>query len=246
MALTTRTNSLRIEFWNIDPKSKDCDALFRRSLKKEVVDVLSGFSDSTEYKHAPCKGLKIVQTSTYHKFIVPDHMTDSIFNVIKSDSIKQQQHLKDSVAFASVEVSVQLDSPIVNLARAHMKVDSISELMVVDSLAEFKAAVRLFKDQINLKDRKGLLDTKLECVSFLLEKKIRSNKEVLAYLSLLQNFCIHRQDLYRAVKVILPDEQKATCMAYFKKARDECSKIQYLIEKIEIASEPIKDFKVNK
>ena len=99
MALTCHSKSIRIEFWNIEPKDRSCDSLFRVSLIKEVSDLISTFCDSVRYNYTPYKGdIQVQSIRKPNGRAFSDSALDKIFSGIKTDSLSRYDSIKaDSV-----------------------------------------------------------------------------------------------------------------------------------------------------
>jgi hypothetical protein len=238
MALTSNTDSVKIEFWNINPKSKECGALFRLSLEKEIADLVSSFIDSIKYTHIPNRGFgesQVQRTRKIDLLIKPDRVTDSIFEAVRNDSIAKQR-VKDSIAAIPVEPGDRNEEPARNLAAAQMAADSLLAIMENDSITLRPMEPALFKGQLTCK---GKIDVpvRIECLQFLLTKKLRSAVDVLKYLTALQKYCLDKAELLKVVRLTLPDEDKYKAMKAYRRALEDCTKVQGLSERISLSKE---------
>jgi hypothetical protein len=238
MVLTARTDSLKIEFWNIEPKSRECGALYRKSLKKEIADVILDFVDSTKYTHVPYRGFGDPQSHVQRKVnqaAQPDHVIDSIFGIVGRDSI-QQQRAKDSLASLPVQDSVQAGTPVKNLAAAQMTADSIAAIVDADSTALHPMETIIFKGQLTCRGKIDV-DKRVECLQFLLSNKLRPARDALRYLTALEKYCVDKCDMIRAARATLPDEEKFRAVACLRHAQDDCNKVQGLSARISLSKE---------
>jgi hypothetical protein len=238
MTMTAKTDSVRIEFWNINPKSKDCGALFRRSLKKEIAEFIATFMDSAKYVHVPYKGFGDPQSKPERKtdrITRTDHFTDSIFGIVRTDSIAQQR-AKDSIASIPVEADVEPDEPDKNIAAAQMAADSVAAIVEKDSAALRPIEVSIFKGQLSCR---GKIDVaaRIECLQFLISHKLRSAPDVLRYLTSLQKYCNDKCEMIRTARATLPDEDKFRAVGAYRHAQDDCTKVQGLSERITLSKE---------
>ena len=110
-------------------------------------------------------------------------------------------------------------------------VDSISAIVDRDSILELSAAMVFYKKQLQLK--KYQLDTRLECLEFLLANKCRTKAQATAYLVVLKRYCDDRQAMYYAARRTVPDNQKHLAVAYMHKAQADCGRVQVMIERLE-------------
>jgi hypothetical protein len=219
LILTSCTNSLKIGF--ADLKSRDCGYLWRVSISKELVRLVSTLPDSiaTVVSKAPHMSRGVDCSKSI----------DSIFEAIKLDSIR----VADSVASATKSVSVpDTDTTTVNLAAPQMALDSIILLVSVDSVEERKQASVIFKRQLNLNDKKLSFETKIACLEFLIARKLRPLDLMERYLVVLKKLCSDKQAMYWAARVVVLPEQKYKCFRYLKCAQEECGTVQRLIDKI--------------
>ena len=238
MVLTARTDSAKIEFWNIEPKSKECGALYRKSLKKEIADLILNFVDSTKYTHVPYKGFGDPQSQVQQKgdqVVKSDHVMDSIFGIVRKDSIAQQR-VKDSIASLPVQEDVRPEPAPKNLAAAQMTADSIAAIVEADSTALHPIEMGIFKGQLTCRGKIDV-DQRLECLQFLLSRKQRSAPDVLRYLTSLQKYCNDKCEMIMAARATLPDDQKFRAVASYRHARDDCKKVQGLSARISLSKE---------
>lgn len=238
MVLTAKTDSIRVEFWNIDPKSKECGALYRKSLKKEIADLISDFMDSTKYTHIPNRGFGESQTLVQppkKQSAKSDHVTDSIFGMIERDSIAKQR-AKDSLASISEENKDLTGPQVKNFAAAQMAADSTAAVVEADSTALHPVEMDIFKGQLKCS---GKIDVgkRVDCLWFLLSNKLRSPADVIKYLALLQKYCNDKCEMIRVARMTLPDEDKFRAAAAFRRAREDCANVQGLSVRILLSKE---------
>jgi hypothetical protein len=237
MALTSHSTSMKIEFWNIDPKSKDCDALFRQSLLNKVIDLLSDFSDSTKYVHVPCKGF--VQTQIHPllpiAYIQSMDSIDKLFAKVKADSARTTDsinHREDSITTANV-ASRQIEIVLLDTVAVQRVVDSLSRIFDADSIAIRHCDLVMFKGQPSISCHGKIdIDTRLQCLKFLLDNKLRTILDVQKYLTLLQKYCNDKADMIRAVIPIVSDNLKYKAVAVYHHAQDSSAKVQNFGSKI--------------
>jgi hypothetical protein len=228
MTLTAFSKSIKIEFWNIDYKKKDCDKGFRKSLEIEVVNLIRNFVDSTLYIHKPCRGLQVKHIVQHELFIdssIQDY--DSIFECVKKDSIIQ--YSKDSLNAILSAIKVEpTEAPKINIDSANKVLDSLERVVDADSVSLYHEELSFFKTghttQISCKG-KIEIGVRLECVDFLLSKKLRSPAEISKYLIILYKFCIDKSHEIQAVIVTWPDEQKWKAVSVYHRAQEVCGVI---------------------
>ena len=226
MSLTALSKSIKIEFWNIDYKKKDCDKGFRKSLEIEVANLIRDFVDSTLYIHKPSRGLQVIPVVP-RRVIVLDSSTqnriDSIFGYIKKDSIAQ--HSKDSLdaVLSAIKIEPTKTSKI-NIDSANKVLDSLEKVVDADSVSLHYEELSFFKRQLSCKGKIDV-DTRLECIDFLLSNKLRSPVEVSKYLIMLYKFCVDKSHMIEAVVVTLPDEQKWKAVSAYHRAQEVCGVI---------------------
>jgi hypothetical protein len=215
LILTSCTNALKIAY--ADLKSRDCAALWRISIQKELVHMIAAIPDSVATVARPAPHIS--------RGLVITRGIDSIFAKIKEDSIAQAR--ADSIA-AIPKVVIRDTEPIVNLAAACIATDSISLIVERDSIAENKQAAVIFKGQLNLKVDVSL-DTKLECLTFLCAHKLRTTDQVETYLVCLKKLYDDKRLLYYAARETVPENKRYLCVLYYKKMQKECSKVQNMM-----------------
>ena len=140
---------------------------------------------------------------------------------IKADSIKQA----DSTRQLNSTSKVVDDSVTMPTVEAKKAVDSIAEIFVKDSIIERQQAMVIFKKQLNL-NKSISVQTKLECIEFLVINDLRTPVQVETYLACLSKLCQDKQNLFYAARLTVTQDQKYLCVLYFKKARDDCSKVE--------------------
>ena len=151
---------------------------------------------------------------------------DSSWAVVRQDSI--------NAAVKPVQVADVQDVPTVEQQPAphdRFLVDSIGAIVDRDSALELSAAAVFFKKQLTLK--KFDLDTRLECLEFLLAKQLRTKSQAVTYLSVLKQYCDDRQAMYYAARRTVPDSKKYLAGAYMHKSQENCGRVQSFIERIE-------------
>jgi hypothetical protein len=229
MALTSFSKSIKVEFWNINPKLKDCDRLYRKSLEGEVVNLIRGFVDSTKYIHRPCTGYSSSMKKSSRIPLDTSHRdVDSIFDYVKKDSIVQ--HGKDSIdGLKNTVVSVVVEVSKTNIDSANRVLDSLERVVDADSVSLYHEELSFFKNHISCKGRIDV-GTRLECIDFFLgnnplSKRLRSAAEVSKYLVMLYKFCVDKSQMIGAVIVTLPDEQKWKAVSAYHRAKEVCGLI---------------------
>jgi hypothetical protein len=239
MGLISFSKSIKIEFWNIDYKKKDCDKIFRKSLENEVASLTRSFVDSTLYIHKPCRGLQVA--SVPHRFFTdsfPQNEIDSVFECVKKDSII---HFKDSLN-AVTSITQTPETPKIDLDSARRVLDSLSIIVDIDSVSLYHAELSFFKTghttQISCK---GKIDIgiRLECVNFLLSNKLRSSVEISKYLIMLYKFCIDKSHMIKAVIVTLQDDQKWKAVSAYHRAQEVCGLICQKQKELDYSSVPV-------
>ncbi len=244
LILTSSSNSLKIGYGDL--KSRDCGALWRVSIQKELVSMISLLPDSTPSPAAPAS--YVSRGVDYTKGV------DSIFEKIRADSIARadsvlQAQVKDSIAgLTSIgpdEDTNSVDDETVSPAD-QAATDSIGAVVSRDSIVERKQAWLMFKGQPNLEKKKVDIETKLECIVFLLSNKMRKPECALTYLESLRKLSFDLESLYYAARKTVPPEEKYLCVLYYKKQQTECGKVQDLIEKIEDAHAEMPEPVVNR
>ncbi|HUI92669.1 MAG TPA: hypothetical protein VLX68_10515 [Chitinivibrionales bacterium] len=239
MVLTSRSNSLKIAFENIRSHAKDCQAGFRNSLKTELAHLVSALPDSITWSGKlgyPSRGLGYTGfTDEPAKKI---SATDSIFAAIKADSAR----LADSIArmFSRADSIVRADSPAhskieaapVDTLALQREVDSIVAVVGADSSDIEHRDQVIFKYQPILQDNDKTVGAKLECLQDLLARKKRKTAAVVEYLRALQKLCLDKQSFYYTVRKTIAAEEKAENMRNFKKAQENGTKVQAMLDKL--------------
>ena len=224
MSLTVFSKSIKIEFWNIDYKKKDCDKGFRKSLETEVTNLIRDFVDSTLYIHKPSKGLQVIHI-IQRRILLDSSIQnyDSIFECAKKDSIVQCS--KDSLDAVLSSIKIEpTEAPKIDIDSANRVLDSLEKIVDADSVSLYHEELSFFKKQISCKGRIDV-DTRLECVDFFLSNKLRSSVEISKYLIMLYKFCTDKSHMIKAVTVTLPDEEKYKAVAAYHRAQEVCGGI---------------------
>lgn len=238
MALTSRSKSLRIEFWNIDPKAKDCDAGFRKSIIKGLTDLISSFGDSTKYVHVPCKGLVIEHAVIVRHDTHLDSVTDRLFAAVKADSVRRADSIAHAPFVADSLVKVMMAARpkievVIDTVVTQRVVDSISKVIDADSVSIHRKDLVMFKGQPMISCRGKInIPIRLECLDFLVAHKLRTNKDVLQYLNVLQKYCNDRMNLIQAELPIVPDDLKYKAVATLHHCQEVSGEIQNAVGKI--------------
>jgi hypothetical protein len=224
MNLTPLSKSIKIEFWNIDYKKKDCDKGFRKSLETEVANLIRGFIDSTLYIHKPSRGLQV-------KHVVPrvildsttQNSIDSVFEYIKNDSLVQ--HSKDSLnaVFSAIKVE-PTEAPKINIDSANKVLDSIEKIVDADSISLYHFESSFFKNQLSYKGKIDV-NTRLECVDFFLSKNLRPLIKVSEYLILLYKFCTDKSHMIKAEVALCDEDQKWKAVSAYHRTQEICGLI---------------------
>jgi len=220
LILTSCSGCLKIGF--ADLKYRACGALWRSSITKELISKISALPDSI--------ATPVVAVAHLSRGIDYTSSVDSIFEAIHKDSLAQAKRISDSLASVAVAVSSKTTTDSQDMGRAQRTADSLQVLVTVDSSVELDQARKIFKSQLTLKGKIDL-STKLECLDFMLSHKLRTEEQAKAYLTTLKQLYSDRQALYYAVRVIVPDAQKYLCVLYYKKAMEDCGRIQVLLER---------------
>jgi hypothetical protein len=224
MDLIIFSKSIKIEFWNIDYKKKDCDKGFRKSLETEVINLIRSFVDSTLYIHKPSRGLQvkhIVQLRIVFDSSAQNY--DSIFECVKKDSIVQ--HSKDSLDAILSAIKIEpMETPKINMDSANKVLDSLEKVVDADSVSLYHEELSFFKKQPISKE-KIEVDNRLKCVDFLLDNKLRSSAEISKYLIMLYKFCIDKSHMIQAVIITFPDKQKWKVVSAYHRAQEVCGLI---------------------
>jgi hypothetical protein len=236
VGLTCHSQSLKIEFWNIDPKQRSCDSLFRISMIKEIAETLSNFCDSTKYSHKPYMGFGDPLARTPQK-IAPvsshlDTVTERMFASMRADSIRQADSVARAIVRADSLAKADSEKPkievvITDSGAVQRDVDSISKLVSLDSITIHRRDPVIFKGQTAVSFKGKIdIDTRLECLQFLLDHKLRTSSDVAAYVILLQKYCNDKADMIRTEIPIVPDWLKYRAAAAFHHAQDVAAKVQ--------------------
>ena len=244
MAITSHSTSLKIEFWNIEPKSKDCDKIFRQSLIKGVIDLLAGFSDSMQYIHVPCKGFVQAQQSKVLSFnsSQSSDSLDKLFAQIAIDSVRVVDSItRKANAIASEKLAArQIEVIIIDTITAQRDVDSISRLVDADSILIRHKDIVMFKGQPTVSSHGKIdVDTRIQCLGFLLQNKLRPISDVQNYLILLQKYCNDKADMIRAMIPLVPDSLKYKCAAVYHHVQTISTKVQEFASKIVLSKESL-------
>ena len=81
-------------------------------------------------------------------------------------------------------------------------------------------------------DRKLSVETRTECIAFLVVKKLRRDEDVVDYLEKLLRYNLDKVTLYRIMHPIVPSEDQYLCAAYLRKTKTESAKIQAIIDRL--------------
>jgi hypothetical protein len=231
LILTSCSNSLKIGF--ADLKSRDCGALWRISIEKELVHLISLLPDSVPSPSNPVAAVHIYRGLGYPGIV------DSIFDAIRADSIAHADslfhaHISDSIAaLGRIASAVDADSAAGIFAAAHREIDSIGIVVHKDSVEEQNLAAIIFKGQPVLKGKNVTTDAKLDCLVFFLSNKLRTVEQVKAYLVCLEKLCNDQMALYYAARKVVSPEQKYLCVLYYKKLQGDYGKVQAMLYKLE-------------
>ena len=222
LILTSCSGSLKIGFADI--KHKECGALWRGSITKELISRIAVLPDSV--------ATPIVAVAHVNRGVDYTSSVDSIFEAIHKDSLAQARKVLDSLASVAkvVVAKTTTDSSQEGLSGAQRVADSLQVSVSVDSSAELEQARRIFKSQLTFKGKVSL-STRLECLDFLLAHKLRSPDQAKAYLVTLHQLYSDKQALYYAARVTVLDDQKYLCVLYYKKAMEDCGRIQVQLDK---------------
>jgi hypothetical protein len=230
LIITTFTNSLKIGF--ADLKSKDCGALWRVSIEKELVHAISLLPDSVA-SPTVSPATHVARGLGYTKGI------DSIFDAIRADSIARSDsifhaHVVDSIAALSRK-DTEPDSAAARAETAseRARTDSLEVVVHNDSIEEQKRAEVIFRGQPILKGKKVTTDSKLDCILFFLSNRLRTSEQVKTYLNSLEKLCSDEMSLYFAARNVVSPDQKYLCMLYYKKMQSDYGKVQVMIARVE-------------
>jgi hypothetical protein len=238
MLLTSRTDSLRIAFENIKLHSKECRAGLRNLMKAEIVNKVSNLPDSIRWAanmKPPSRGLGYPEEQGGKPNL--DSATERIFAAMKADSIR----IADSIAhlFSRYDSLARADSiaqlkiaAVLDTVALHKEIDSIAAVVNADSATIHRLDLVLFKNQPILKDKNLSDETRLDCLEFLLAKKLRSAPAVTEYLTSLKKYCNDKQSLYYAVRRTLAEADKYPCTLKFKEAQNDRARAQALLDRL--------------
>jgi hypothetical protein len=223
LIITSYSGCLKIGLADIESR-QDCGALQRVSIQKELVRVVEQLPDSvatvSKFPHIS-KGVGDSGYLSTFDVALEKIRIDSLHKV---DSVRVFDSISRVVGVGVVSDDVLfLDST--KVFKAQLIVDSISTILDRDSVAERKQALIMFKGQLDL--RKSIsVETKLECVEFLIAHSLRSSSQVSGYLDYLSRLCQDRQDIYYAARLVVDPSHKYMCVRAYKKAQDEYSRVQ--------------------
>jgi hypothetical protein len=224
LIITSFSGNLKIGFADIKSK-QSCGALRRISIQKEIVHIVSLLPDSVAtVVKAPRVSKGIGDTGYLSSF-------DIALAKVKADSIKSADSTRVVDSVAKI-VIISSNTPSVSPVDAQRVVDSIALIFNRDSVAERQQALLIFKKQLDL-NKPVSVDTKLECLDFLIGHNFRTVAQVQDYLIYLSKLCQDRVDLFYAARLIVIPEQKYLCVRYFKKAQNEYSKVQFSRAKVQ-------------
>jgi len=231
LILTSCTNSLKIGF--ADLKSKDCGALWRVSIEKELVHAISLLPDSVA-SPAVSATIHVVRGLGYTKGI------DSIFDAIRADSIARSDSIFHAHVVDSIAALSRKDNDLDSAANAQIETrraqtDSISAVVQKDSVDEQKRAATIFEGQPVLKGKNVTTEAKLDCLVFFLSNRLRTKEQVKAYLQSLEKLCSDEMCLYFTARNVVSPDQKYLCMLYYKKMQSDYGKVQAMLLKMEPA-----------
>jgi hypothetical protein len=247
VALTARTNSVKVEFWNIYPKSKECDAGFRISLIKEIADSISNFCDSTKYTHVPYRGYGDPHAQPQLPAVAGVHVdsvTDRLFaaliadSIRKADSIAHETVRADSIAKAELAARSNIEVVIIDTGAIQKEIDSTAKVVSADSVIVHRRDLVMFKGQAMVSCRGKInVDDRLDCLDSLLAHKLRTAPDALQYLSMLLKFCTDKCDMFKAEVPIVPDDLKYRAVAAFHRAQETCAKVQNMQARVPLSRE---------
>jgi hypothetical protein len=244
MAMTSKSKYLKIEFWNIDPKSKDCDAGFRKSIIKGLTDLLSSFVDSTKYVHVPCKGFVIEHPVAIRYNTHIDSVTERLFEALRADSVRRSDSIThapfvaDSIAKVAIAARPKIEV-VIDTAVTQKEIDSISKVIGADSILIHRRDLMMFKGQPMISCQGKInIPIRLECLDFLSAHKLRTNKDIMQYLNVLQKYCTDRMNLIQAELPIVPDEIKYKAVATLHHCQEVSGEVQNALGKFIIVESP--------
>ena len=220
LIITSCSGALKIGFAEL--KTKACGVLWRISITKELIHAVAVLPDSvaTSVVKVPHISRGLLDSGYLVDF-------DKALERARADSV----HSADSIRLADSVLKIQVvedNETAVSTVAAQLAVDSISDLVTKDSIAERGQALIIFKHQLDLKKQVSV-ETKLECLEFLIRNNLRSPAQIDTYLTCLSKLCSDKQDLYYAARLTVTPEQKYMCVRYFKKAQDVSSKVQAML-----------------
>jgi hypothetical protein len=172
-----------------------------------------------------------------------DTVTEKMFEAMRADSIRaadstsRAQAQADSIAKAD-EAKPKIEVVITDTNAVQKEVDSIVALVGKDSLTIHKRDPVIFKGQTAVSFKGKIdIDTRIECLQFLLDHKLRTVTDVAAYMVLLQKYCTDKADMIRAELPIVPDYIKGRAAAAYHHAQDVCGKVQGAYERMTLTRE---------
>jgi hypothetical protein len=192
--------------------------------------------NAADYEKKPVQELKEKPSQSQRKtnrVVSSDPSADSIFQAVEQDKLAKQR-ASESQASGSTQEEDKAGEK--NLAAAHMVADSLAALVDADSAALHPAEPGIFKGLVKCKGKIDVVQ-RVECLQYLIAHKKQSAPEVLAYLTSLHKYCTDKCEMIRAARVILPDEEKFKAMTAYRRAQDDCAKVQGLISRISLAKE---------
>jgi len=217
LVITSCSNSLRVGCADY-VSCIGCGALQRSYIQKEIVHLLETLPDSVvpvaEVPHIS----KGIGDSIYLNAF------DVALEKVRSDSLHVIDSIRVSDSLSKVVV-VTTDVPVLDSVRAQYAVDSISAVLGKDSVEERKQAFTMFIGQLDL-SKPVSVDTKLECIEFMVCHNLRKSTQVIGYIASLSKLCKTRQDMYYAARLVVSPEHKYLCVKYYKKARDESGRVE--------------------
>ena len=154
---------------------------------------------------------------------------DSICDAIKADSIARCASAR---AETSKPARTEAVEPSVDTQAVRKAVDSLIRVIKRDSAVLRKADQKIFQGQDIGHDRKLSVETRTECIAFLVVKKLRRDEDVVDYLEKLLRYNLDKVTLYRIMHPIVPSEDQYLCAAYLRKTKTESAKIQAIIDRL--------------
>jgi hypothetical protein len=237
MILTSRSDSLKIAFENIRPLSKECRAGLRNLMKAEIVHKVAGLADSVWWNKNMGPSLGLVVTGQGEPVTHIDSISDRVFAAMKADSIRVGDSItrlifrNDSIAIAD-SIALSQKETALDTAAIQKEIDSISAVVEADSIVVHRNDLVMFKNQSILKEKNLSIETRLECLEFLLAHKARSVLSVTEYLTSLKKYSADKQSLYYSVRKTIAAKDKFACTHYFKKSQGDCAHIQSLLDRL--------------